>query len=39
MASFGEEAEEETLKFAGKYYEDLQWELVRNMILDEAGSG
>ena len=35
MASFGEEAEEETLKFAGKYYEDLQWELVRNMILDD----
>lgn len=35
VASFGEEPEEEDLKLAGKYFEDLQWEIVRNMILDD----
>ncbi|HTN07379.1 polyribonucleotide nucleotidyltransferase [Agriterribacter sp.] len=35
VASLGEEAEEEHVKLAGKYFEDLQWELVRNMILDD----
>ncbi len=35
IASFGEEPEEENLKLAGKYFEDLQWEIVRNMILDD----
>lgn len=35
IGSLGEEAEEEDKKFAGKYYEDLQWELVRSMILDD----
>ncbi len=35
-ASFGEEPVEEEVKLAGKYYfEDLLWEVVRNMILDE----
>lgn len=35
IASFGEEPEEEDIKLAGKYFEDLQWEIVRNMILDD----
>ena len=35
IASFGEEPEEEDVKLAGKYFEDLQWEVVRNMILDD----
>ena len=35
IASFGEEPAEEDVKLAGKYYEDLQWEIVRNMILDD----
>ena len=35
VASLGEEAEEEQVKLAGKYFEDLQWELVRNVILDD----
>ncbi|HRH61108.1 MAG TPA: polyribonucleotide nucleotidyltransferase, partial [Chitinophagaceae bacterium] len=35
IASLGEEAEDSTKKLAKKYYEDLQWELVRNMILDD----
>jgi polyribonucleotide nucleotidyltransferase len=35
ITSLGEEAGEEDKKFAGKYYEDLQWELVRSMILDD----
>src|SRR4029077_2995619 len=35
IASFGEDAEEEKQKLAKKYFEDLQWELVRNMILDD----
>ncbi|HRP55371.1 polyribonucleotide nucleotidyltransferase [Agriterribacter sp.] len=34
-ASFGEEPEEEDVKLAEKYFEDLQWEVVRNMILDD----
>ena len=33
--SFGEEAEELTIKLAKKYFDDLQWEVVRNMILDD----
>ena len=35
VASFGEEPEEQDVKLAGKYFEDLQWEVVRNMILDD----
>ncbi len=35
VESLGEEVEEEVVKLAKKYYEDLQWELVRNMILDD----
>lgn len=35
IASFGEEAEDLTLKLAKKYFDDLQWEVVRNMILDD----
>ncbi len=35
IASFGEEPDEEDLKLAGKYFEDIQWEVVRNMILDD----
>lgn len=35
IAGFGEEPEEEDIKLAGKYFEDLQWEVVRNMILDD----
>lgn len=35
IVSFGEEPEEEDVKLAGKYFEDLQWEVVRNMILDD----
>ncbi|HEX5024293.1 MAG TPA: polyribonucleotide nucleotidyltransferase [Agriterribacter sp.] len=35
IASFGEEPDEEDVKLAGKYFEDLQWEVVRNMILDD----
>ena len=35
IASFGEEPEEEDIKLAGKYFDDLQWEIVRNMILDD----
>ncbi|UAY56071.1 polyribonucleotide nucleotidyltransferase [Arachidicoccus terrestris] len=35
VESLGEDAEELTVKLAKKYYEDLQWELVRNMMLDE----
>ncbi len=33
--SLGEEVEDETKKLAKKYFEDLKWEVVRNMILDE----
>jgi len=35
IASLGEEVEDNIKKLAKKYFEDLQWELVRNMILDE----
>ncbi|MBS1627083.1 MAG: polyribonucleotide nucleotidyltransferase [Bacteroidetes bacterium] len=35
IASLGEEATDSDKKFAKKYYEDLQWEVVRNMILDD----
>ncbi|HRN56172.1 MAG TPA: polyribonucleotide nucleotidyltransferase, partial [Agriterribacter sp.] len=35
IAGFGEEPEEEDIKLADKYFEDLQWEVVRNMILDD----
>jgi polyribonucleotide nucleotidyltransferase len=35
IAGFGEEPEEENVKLASKYFEDLQWEVVRNMILDD----
>jgi len=35
IASFGEEPAEEDLKLAKKYLEDLKWEIVRNMILDD----
>ena len=35
VASLGEEAEDAMIKLAKKYFEDLQWELVRNMILDD----
>lgn len=35
IASLGEEVEDATKKLAKKYYEDLKWEVVRNMILDD----
>jgi polyribonucleotide nucleotidyltransferase len=35
MASLGEESTDQDKKLAKKYYADLQWDLVRNMILDE----
>lgn len=35
IASLGEEATDLDKKLAKKYYEDLQWELIRNMILDD----
>ena len=35
IASLGEEATDSDKKFAKKYYEDLQWEVVRDMILDD----
>jgi len=35
VASLGEEATDDDKKLAKKYYEDLKWEIVRNMILDE----
>jgi len=35
IASLGEEADEKQQKLAKKYLEDLQWEVVRNMILDD----
>ncbi len=35
VASFGEEATPEQLKLAKKYFEDLKWEVVRDMILDD----
>ncbi len=36
IASFGEEPEEADLAFAKRYYDDLQYYTVRNMILDES---
>jgi polyribonucleotide nucleotidyltransferase len=35
IASLGAEATEQEIKLAKKYYADLQWEIVRNMILDD----
>jgi polyribonucleotide nucleotidyltransferase len=35
IASLGEEAEEKQQKLAKKYLEDLQWEVVRDMILND----
>ncbi|MBC7849976.1 MAG: polyribonucleotide nucleotidyltransferase [Chitinophagaceae bacterium] len=35
IASFGEGLTDETKKLAKKYYEDLKWEVVRNMMLDD----
>jgi polyribonucleotide nucleotidyltransferase len=35
IASLGEEVKDEDKKLAKKYYEDLKWEIVRNMILDD----
>ncbi|HVV05363.1 MAG TPA: polyribonucleotide nucleotidyltransferase [Puia sp.] len=35
IASLGEEAADEDKKLAKKYFADLQWEVVRNMILDD----
>ncbi|MBS1935356.1 MAG: polyribonucleotide nucleotidyltransferase, partial [Bacteroidetes bacterium] len=35
IASLGEEATDSDKKLAKKYYADLQWEVVRNMILDD----
>ena len=35
IASLGEEADDKTKKLAKKYYEDLQWEVVRSMIIDD----
>ena len=35
VESLGEEAEDIDKKFIKKYFEDLKWEVVRNMILDD----
>lgn len=35
IESLGEEADDKTKKQAKKYYEDLQWEVVRDMILND----
>ncbi len=35
IASLGEEATDLEKKLAKKYYEDLKWEVVRNMMIDE----
>ena len=35
IASLGEEATDADKKFVKKYYEDLKWEVVRNMIVDD----
>ena len=35
IASLGEEATDKEKKLAKKYYEDLKWEVVRNMMLDD----
>ena len=36
IESLGEEVTDADKKLAKKYYADLQWEVVRNMILDES---
>jgi polyribonucleotide nucleotidyltransferase len=35
LLSLPEDTSEDHLKLAKKYYDDLQWEVVRNMILDD----
>ena len=35
ITSLGEDATDATKKLAKKYYADLQWEVVRNMIVDD----
>ena len=35
ISSLGEQATDKEIKLAKKYYEDLKWEVVRNMILDD----
>ncbi|MBS1597800.1 MAG: polyribonucleotide nucleotidyltransferase [Bacteroidetes bacterium] len=35
VASFGEDISDVDKKLVKKYYEDLKWEVVRNMIVDE----
>jgi polyribonucleotide nucleotidyltransferase len=35
LLSLGEDVTEDHIRLAKKYYEDLQWEVVRNMILDD----
>jgi len=35
IESLGEEVDDKSKKLASKYFEDLQWEVVRNMILDD----
>src|SRR5579862_1841297 len=35
IASLGEDLTDENKKLAKKYFEDLKWEVVRNMILDD----
>ncbi|OJY90908.1 MAG: polyribonucleotide nucleotidyltransferase [Sphingobacteriales bacterium 40-81] len=35
LLTLGEEPAEEDIKLTRKYYDDLQWETVRNMILDD----
>ena len=35
ITSLGEEVEDKTKSLAKKYFDDLQWEVVRNMILDD----
>ncbi len=35
VESLGENADETQVKLAKKYFEDVQWEVVRNMILDD----
>lgn len=35
IATLGEEVEDKTKKLAKKYYDDLEWHLVRDMILDD----
>ena len=35
IESLGEDVEDIDKKYAKKYYADLQWDIVRNMILDE----